>query len=86
MEVSKLRLAGGVHGPGAERLARCMICPRGWTRMLMFWSKQPELEFFKVRPRDWLRDSTLCPEHTVALDGLLIPLAREVDQEPQGNA
>jgi hypothetical protein len=31
--------------------------PKGWTRLLMFWSKKPELDFWKVPQRDWLRDA-----------------------------
>jgi hypothetical protein len=57
--------------------------PKGWTRLLMFWSKKPELDFWKVPQRDWLRDAVLCPEHTAALERQLI--ARDLDREPQGN-
>jgi hypothetical protein len=61
--------------------------PKGWTALLMFWSKEPPLNIWKdLSPGDMLRDASLCPEHTAALDGLLKPLAREINREAEGSA
>jgi hypothetical protein len=43
--------------------------PEGWTWLCMYWSKQPVERISKIPV--WVRDSALCPEHSLTFDGQL---------------
>jgi len=61
--------------------------PRGWSFMLLYWSKWPSLEFWDIPPNDGLRDAVLCPEHTKQLDGnLLKDIGQDLMRPPIGSA
>jgi len=45
--------------------------PRGWTNLLTYWSKRPEMNFSTIPPRNVVRDGVLCPEHARALESQL---------------
>jgi hypothetical protein len=60
--------------------------PRGWTNLLSYWSKRPELNFLNIPPQDMLRDAVLCPEHARALEFQLRDLCRLASMPPMGMA
>ena len=60
--------------------------PKGWTNLLVYWSKRPELNFLTIPPQDMLRDAVLCPEHACALECHLKDLGRLVSISPKGVA
>jgi hypothetical protein len=58
--------------------------PPGWTVFLLYRARRPILNFLEIPPQNWLRDTTLCPEHTVLLDRQLKELGRALDAPAQG--
>ena len=60
--------------------------PKGWTNLLVYWSKRPELNFLAIPPQDMLRDAVLCPEHACVLECHLKDLGRLVSMSPKGMA
>ena len=60
--------------------------PRGWINLLAYWSRQPELNFLNISPRDMVRDAVLCPEHARALKSLLKDLGQLASMPPVGTA
>jgi len=41
--------------------------PKGWTWIVQYWSKHPQVQFLDIPPKDMEWDVCLCPEHTRAL-------------------
>ena len=60
--------------------------PEGWTWLNLYRSKRPQPYLLDIPAKDWLRDTTLCPEHTLQLDGQLKDIGRVVSGPSAGSA
>jgi hypothetical protein len=58
----------------------------GWTWLLAYWSKRPQLDFRTIPPRSLSRDAALCPEHACALEEQLKGPGRELLGPTMGEA
>jgi hypothetical protein len=61
--------------------------PPGWIWLIAYWAPQVVTDFVHAPPGydDWHRDGVLCPAHAHALDDLLKPLPRAINNTA-GNA
>jgi hypothetical protein len=60
--------------------------PRGWVRLLTYWSPRPHLHFEAIPAEDMPRDRSLCPCHAQELESNLIPLCRLGAMPVEGTA
>ena len=63
---------------GCEASTPTADLPEGWVWLLAFWSRRPIQHILDIAPGHLMRDCALCPEHALALDGLLKDLGRDL--------